>query len=83
MRLGFDNYQTSKYGTKAGVRTRSTTSCHQHEQRKKGWNIASFRIRVSYNFTRLRREEFMTTDTELKAIAALAITGLNNNPKKG
>jgi hypothetical protein len=36
-----------------------------------------------YNFIRVRREALMMTDTELNAIAALAITGLKSSPKKG
>ncbi len=36
-----------------------------------------------YNSTFLSRSEFVITETELKLMAAAAITGLNSKPKKG
>jgi hypothetical protein len=36
-----------------------------------------------YNRRRRSRNAFVTTDTELRLMAALAITGLSNMPKKG
>jgi hypothetical protein len=37
----------------------------------------------NYNSTRLNRNEFAITDTELKLIAAAAKIGLSNNPNNG
>ena len=36
-----------------------------------------------HNLTRPSRSALVTTETELKLIAALAIIGLNSNPRKG
>jgi len=43
----------------------------------------SERKALSYSFTFRSRKEFEITDTELKLIAAAAITGLKSHPKTG
>ena len=47
------------------------------------WSGAERVLHEHHRFTFFNRRALLMTETELKVIAALAIMGLNNNPKNG
>jgi hypothetical protein len=66
-----------------GARERRTVSIHQAKLRKARIARGEHHRARPYNRAFLNRNAFPITVTELNVIAALAIIGLNSNPKKG